>query len=332
MRALKVTQQLSIDELTVSEVEEPQPEPGEIRVRLRAAALNHRDLHFFDTPVEQPVILGSDGSGIVDAVGSGVAGWSPGAEVVINPSLDWGDRDDVYAEPFTILGDPCDGTFAEAICVTAAHVFPRPAHLPWEEAAALPLAGLTAYRALFARAQVKAGETVLIHGIGGGVALFALQFARAAGARIMVTSTSDEKLERASALGADLAVNSRTADWVDAARTWSRGGVDAVVESIGGEYFTRSLDALRQGGRLVSFGRSMRTETAVNIGTLFWQQLTILGSMMGSPRDFAAMLDFVAAHRIVPIIDSTYPLAEGREAFRRMKAGQQFGKIVLAIS
>ncbi len=330
MRAFRLSRPTPLESFALSDVPDPAPGPGQALIRLHAAALNHRDLHFIDAPVDHPVIVGSDGAGVVEAVGAGVTAHAPGDAVVIHPSMDWGGSDETFAEGFEILGDPHDGTLAERIAVPAANVFPRPAHLTWEQAAALPLAGLTAYRALFSRGRLQPGERVLIHGIGGGVALFALQFAAARGAQVMVTSTSDAKLARARDLGAAAGVNSRHADWVAAAREWSEGrGVDLVVESIGGEYFSRSLEALRRGGRLVSFGRSARQPGTVDIGTLFWHELTILGSMMGSPRDFAAMLALVEEARLAPVIDSVYPLEDVRGAFARLKDQTQFGKIVL---
>lgn len=329
MRALRISQQVTLDDFSPTEVDMPQPGPGEVLVRLKAAALNHRDLHFLNHPIEKPVILGSDGSGIVESIGPGVTDCQPGMEIVIHPSMNWGEQTEVYGPDFSILGGPIDGTFAEAIVLPDKYLYAKPSHLSFEQAAALPLAGLTAFRALFTRANIQPGERVLIHGIGGGVALFALQFAKAAGTRVMVTSTRQGTLDRACDLGADQAVNSQSDDWVQRAREWTDNGVDVVVESIGGDYFTRSLDALRQGGRLVSFGRSASSEASINVGTLFWRQLNILGSMMGSPYDFDAMLYFVNEHRLVPIVDSVRPLAEIGSAFRRMAEGQQFGKLVV---
>jgi NADPH:quinone reductase-like Zn-dependent oxidoreductase len=210
------------------------------------------------------------------------------------------------------------------ICTPSQHIF------PFIEAAALPLAGLTAYRALVPRAQVQPGETVLVHGIGGGVALFVLQFARALGARVMVTSTDDDKLARARALGAEHAVRSRDGDWVAAARAWTGGrGVDVAVDSLGGDYFARSLHALRRGGRLVTFGTTVADQATIDLGCLFWSQLSLLGATMGSPADFAGLLQLVNDHQIRPVIDTVWPLAEGCRAFERMVQGRQFGKIVI---
>jgi NADPH:quinone reductase-like Zn-dependent oxidoreductase len=330
VKALRLASLVTPDDLRITEMPLPQPAPGEVLVRLRAAALNHRDLHMFNFEPERPCILGSDGAGVVEALGAGVTSCAPGDEVVINPSLDWGESEDTYGDGWSILGWPRDGTLAEAIALPAESLYPRPAHLSFEEAAALPLAGLTAYRALVPRARLQPGETVLVHGIGGGVALLALQFARALGARVMVTSTSDEKLARSSRLGAERGVNTRTADWVAAARDWTGGvGVDVVVESLGGEYFARSLEAVRMGGRVVTFGRTVDTQSTINLRLLFWHQLSLLGTTMGSPADFAAMLALVSAHQLRPVIDSVWPLEDGCRAFERLAQGKQFGKIVL---
>jgi zinc-binding alcohol dehydrogenase/oxidoreductase len=330
MKAIQITRAIIPDDLCACRVADRAPGPGEVLIRLRAAALNHRDLNFFNWEPEQPVILGSDGAGVVEAVGSGVQRWTVGAEVVINPSLKWGPREDSYGPDWSILGWPQDGTLAETICIAADQVFPKPAFLSWEEAAALPLAGLTAYRAVVPRAAVQPGESILIHGIGGGVALFALQFALALGARVMVTSTSDEKLERARGLGAEAGVNSHSTDWVQAARDWTAGdGVDVVVESVGGEYFADSLGAMRMGGRLVTFGATSDKAANMAVNTLYWHQLSLLGSTMGSPRDFAGMLALVGKHQLRPIVDSVYPLDDGCLAFQRLSRGEQFGKIVL---
>jgi NADPH:quinone reductase-like Zn-dependent oxidoreductase len=320
------------DDLCAEEVPQPQLGPGEVLVRLRAAALNHRDLRLFTWEPERPFILGSDGAGVVEALGPDARGPAPGTEVILNPSLDWGTAEDAYGPGWSILGGPRDGTFAQAIAIGAEYVFPKPAHLSFEDAAALPLAGLTAYRALLARAHLQAGERVLIHGIGGGVALFALQFALALGAHVMVTSTSDAKLARARDLGAELAVNGRTDDWAQAARAWTaEAGVDVVVDSIGGEYVTRSLPALRRGGRLVTFGTTADAHADVDLRKVFWNQLTLLGSTMGSPADFAGMLGLVNARQLRPVIDSVFAHEDGCLALERLAQGKQFGKIVLRI-
>src|SRR5258706_2206445 len=255
MKALRITRAIVPDDLSLSDIPAPIPGQTEVLISLKAAAINHRDLHMFSWDPDGPFTLGSDGAGVVSEIGAQSGAWTPGSEVVINPSLNWGPREDAYGPDWSILGWPRDGTLAEAVAVPAENVYPKPPHLTFEQAAALPLAGVTAYRALVARAQLQAGERVLIHGIGGGVALLALQFALALGAKVMVTSTSDEKLGRAAAMGADFGVNSREGDWAASAQEWSGGaGVDVVLESLGGDTLARSLQTLRHGGRLVTFG------------------------------------------------------------------------------
>lgn len=330
MKAVKLTRNTAPDELQLSDVEEPQAGPGEVLIRLEAAALNHRDLGRLDREPDVHFILGSDGAGVIETLGPGVAEWAPGAEVIIYPSLNWGDREEAFSEGFTILGGPSNGTLAEAIAVPAANIFPKPAHLSFEGAGALPLAGLTAYRAVVSRAAVQPGERVLVHGIGGGVALFALQFALARGAEVMVTSTHEDKLERARKLGASLAVNSRSGDWQEDAQHWTGGqGLDVIVDSVGGELFAKSLLALRLGGRLVTYGATAARQATVDIATIYWNQLNVLGSTMGSPRDFSEMLELVIAHRLKPVIDSVWPLAMAPQALQHLAQGRQFGKIVL---
>ncbi|HKV44363.1 MAG TPA: zinc-binding dehydrogenase [bacterium] len=316
-------------------VADPAPGPGEVLVRVRAAALNHRDLFICKgqyAGLRFPIILGSDGTGDVVEVGAGVADVRRGDRVVINPSLDWGDDPRAQGPRYRILGLPENGTFAELVKVPAANVLPRPPHLSDEEAAALPLAGLTAYRALVMRGRVQRGETVLVLGIGGGVATFALLIAKQAGARVLVTSGSDAKLERARALGADGGFNYTTADWVRGVRDAAGGaGPDLIIDGAGGATFDRALDAARPGGRIVSYGATTGVAPQVAVRRIFWKQLNVLGSTMGTPDDFRGMLAFFAAAELHPVVDQAFPLAEASRAFQRMDEATQFGKIVLRI-
>ena len=316
-------------------VADPTPGPGEVVVRLRAAALNHRDLFICRgqyAGLRYPVIPGADGCGEVAAVGPGVTGVARGDAVVINPSLDWGDDPRVQGPHFRILGLPDDGTFAELVKVPAANVLPRPAGLTDEEAAALPLAGLTAYRAVVTRGRVQRGDTVLVLGIGGGVASLALLIARRFGARVLVTSGSDAKLARAQALGADGGFNYKTTDWVKAAREATAGhGPDLITDGTGGAVFERSLDAARPGGRVVSYGATAGTAPELTVRRIFWKQLTVLGTTMGSPDDFGAMLPLFGEGKLRPVVDRVFPLAEVGAALRYMDQAAQFGKIVLRI-
>jgi NADPH:quinone reductase-like Zn-dependent oxidoreductase len=305
-------------------------------VRLRAAALNHRDVYICRgryAGLRFPIIPGSDGVGTVAALGSGVANVAVGDEVIINPSLEWGDDPRAQGPRWRILGLPDDGTFAELVKVPADSLFPRPEGLTDEEAAAIPLAGLTAYRAVVTRGTVKAGETVLVLGIGGGVATLALLIARRKGARVLVTSGSDEKLQQARALGAEATFNYHAREWPGAVREATGGrGADLVVDGTGGETFNLALDAVRAGGRVVTYGATTGPTPEFLVRRIFWKQVDVRGSTMGSPADFQGMLSLFGASGLRPVVDSTYPLAEAGAALQHMEEAAQFGKIVLHIA
>jgi len=320
-------QRLQIEEIAVPQIGE-----SEVLVRVAAAALNRRDVFITQRlypNIRLPVTLGSDGAGVVAATGSVLAGVSAGDEVVIDPMLDWGSDPRVWdAATSTVLGMPRDGTFAQYVAVPAENVYPKPSHLSMEEAAALPLAGVTAYRALFTRGGIERGQTVLITGVGGGVQSFVLLFAKQAGARAIVTSSSDEKLRKAEALGADLAVNYKTdPNWHKTLR--SHGPIDLVVDSSGGETLAKAMDAVRPGGRIVVYGGTAGDAT-VKLFPLFWKHLTIAGTSMGSPQDFVAMLALFA-NGLRPTIDGVFPMQEVVAAAQHMDESGQFGKIVLTV-
>jgi NADPH:quinone reductase-like Zn-dependent oxidoreductase len=312
--------------------DDPVAGPGEVVVELRAAALNRRDIFVRKgiAPSPLPVILGSDGAGVIRAIGDGVRGVAEGDEVIVFPSLGWGGGEAAPAPGFRILGGPDDGTYAELIRLPAENVFPRPARLSWEEAAALPLAGLTAWRALVSRAGMRPGETVLILGIGGGVATFALHIARAAGCRVIVTSSSDEKLARAVEMGAGGGVNYTGGDWVAEVKEMSGGGVDIVVDSVGSTW-PDSINSVRPGGRVVVFGGTGGAKPQLTVRPVTSGQVSLLGTTMGSPRDFAGLLAAVEHQSWSPVIDSVRPLAEAAEAHAREEAGEHFGKLVLTM-
>ena len=332
MNAVVLTETGPPDVLRPGTAADPVAGPGEVVVALRAAALNRRDVFLRKgiAPSPLPVILGSDGAGVVRAIGAGVSGMSEGDEVVILPSLGWGGGEDAPDPGFRILGGPDDGTYAELIRIPAENVFPKPSRLSFEEAAALPLAGLTAYRALVSRARVRSGETVLILGIGGGVATIALHIARAAGCRVIVTSSSDEKLARAAELGAAGGVNYTADDWVAAVKEVSGGGVNVVVDSVGSTW-ADSINSVRPGGRVVAFGGTGGGKVELMVRPVTMGQVSFLGTTMGSPRDFAGLLAAVNHQTWVPVIDSVRPLAEVASAHTREEAGEHFGKLVLTI-
>jgi zinc-binding alcohol dehydrogenase/oxidoreductase len=318
----------------VEDVPDPVAGPGEVVVRVRAAALNHRDVYICRgqyAGLRYPTILGADGAGTVAAVGAGVTHLRIGDAVVINPCLGWGKDQRVAAPTFRILGMPDNGTFAQLVAVPAANVLPMPAGLSVEEAAAIPLAGLTAYRALVSRGGLQPGDRVLITGVGGGVATLALVLSRRLGARVFVTSGSDEKLRRAAGLGAERGFNYRASDWVAAVRQATDGGPDLIIDGVGGTTFEHALDVARPGGRLVSYGATTGNAPQLTVRRIFWKQLSVLGTTMGSPADFAAMLALFEGGHLRPVIDRAYPLAEAGAALARLERAEQFGKIVLRI-
>jgi NADPH:quinone reductase-like Zn-dependent oxidoreductase len=332
MKAIRLHQPGGPDQLRFDEVPTPTPGPGEVLVQLKAAALNHRDVWIrmgMQMADRLPLIPGSDGAGLVAQVGPATSPLKVGDAVVINPSLNWGDREDRPSPGFKILGGPDPGTYAEFVVVPAENVLPKPSPLSMEEAGAIPLASLTAWRAVISRGQVRPGDRVVILGTGGGVATFALQMARAAGAIVIVTSSAEAKLERARELGADLAVNYTSENWEKIVVERTGGGADVIIDSVGRETWAKALRALRPGGRLVTFGATTGRATEVDIRQVFWNQISILGTTMGSPREFAAMLELYEKGRLKPVVDSTFPLRDAPAAHRRMDTGQQFGKIVL---
>jgi zinc-binding alcohol dehydrogenase/oxidoreductase len=333
MRAVRLHEIGGPQHLRLDDVAIPELSSTEVLVRIRAAALNHRDVFITEglyPRIELPKILGSDGAGEVAGLGANVTALAQGDEVVIDPMLGWGGDPRVWdAQKSSILGMPRDGTFAQYVAVPVENVYPKPPDLTMEEAAAIPLAGLTAYRATFTRGNLQPGETVLLTGIGGGVQTFALLFAKLIGARAIVTSSSDSKLERAKALGADATFNYRTMpEWQREVK--SLGPIDLVVDSAGGPMLAKALDAVRPGGRIAVYGGTMGDAT-IKLFPLFWKHVTVLGTSMGSPQDFEAMLSLFAGRGLRPVIDRVYPLSEAAAAAIRMAAAEQFGKIVLRV-
>ena len=311
--------------LGYEQVEDPVAGAGEVVVELRAAAVNRRDLLVRNPPGPHyqfplPLIPGSDGAGVRRDTDE---------EVVVYPGLGWGDREDAAGPEWRILGGPEDGTYAELVKLPESNVFPKPGRLSWEEAAAFPLAGLTAFRGLFTVGRLEAGETALVLGAGSGVSTFAVQLAAQAGARVLVTSSAAEKIERARELGADGGVLYTEGDWPEAARELTSGrGVDVVFDSVGTTW-ADSARALRRGGRLVVLGGTGGPIVELDVRAIYLNWLSILGTTMGSTRDFAALLRMVDEGIWRPVIDSVRPLAEAKLAHRRMQAGEHFGKLVL---
>jgi zinc-binding alcohol dehydrogenase/oxidoreductase len=325
MKAVVIHEDGGPEVLRYEDVPDPQPGPGEVVVAMRAASLNHLDVwtRMGLPSVPKPRILGADGAGVVASLGAGVTGFEPGQPVVINPGLE-------HDDAIHVLGEHTQGVHAELAAIPATNVYPLRDGVTIEEAAAFPLVFETAYRMLVTRARLQEGEWVLIWGIGGGVATAALVLARALGARTIVTSSSDEKLAKASALGADVAVNHETGDVVATVKQATGAGADVVVETVGEATWKRSLDAARPRGRVVVCGATSGPNPPAALHRLWWKQLDLLGSSMGTRADFEGAYDLVAAGA-KPVIDSVFPLAEARAAHERLEAGEQFGKILLAI-
>jgi NADPH:quinone reductase-like Zn-dependent oxidoreductase len=317
----------------LQDIADPVPAPGEVVVDVQAAALNRRDPWVWRTHgyCALPVTLGSDGAGVVSAIGPGVRNVAPGDAVVINPTLGWADGEDVPGPEFDILGAPTDGTFAERVVVAAERVAPMPDRWSFEQAAALSLGGLTAWRATVSCANVGPGRTLLATGASGGVATFVVQIGAALGARVFVTSSTQAKIDRAIALGATGGVRHDDPDWVDELRARAGGGVDAVVDSYGAASWQPLLMALRDGGRLVTFGDTGGARAEVEVTDVYWHWRSIVGTTMGSPQEYRALLAHVAEHPWRPVIDSVYPLAQIAEAARRLDARDRFGKVVLRV-
>jgi len=324
VKAVRIHDDGGPEVLRYEDAPDPEPGPGEVLVRLRAASLNHLDVWLRKglPSVPKPRILGADGAGTVAALGPGVDGLVEGDVVLLNPGLDDGTR---------IVGEHMDGTHAELIAVPAEYLHPVPAGLSLEEAAAFPLVFATAYRMLATRAGLREGEWVLVWGIGAGVATAALAIAKALGAHVVATSTRPEKLERALELGADAAV-ATDGDVVAEVRELTNGrGADVVVEHVGEATWKTSLQVARKEGRVVVCGATSGPNPPANLHRVFWKQLSILGSTMGTRADFAAVYDLVASGRARPVVDRVFPLEEAAAAHEHLERGDQVGKIVLTI-
>jgi NADPH:quinone reductase-like Zn-dependent oxidoreductase len=327
VRAVRIHEDGGPEVLVLEEAPDPAPAAGEVLVRLKASALNHLDVWIRKgmPSVPKPRILGADGAGIVELLGEGVGGFEPGDRVVLNPGIE-------TPKGIHVIGEHADGTNAELIAVPATNVHPIPAGLSFEEAAAFPLVFETAYRMLVTRARLQEGEWVLTWGIGSGVSTAALAIAKALGARVIATSSSDAKLERARELGADLTLNHATDDVKTAVKEATGGrGVDVVVEHVGEATWATSLAVAAQGGRIAVCGATSGPNPPAQLHRIWWKQLSILGSTMGTGEDFAGAYELVASGRAAPVVDRVFALEEIRAAHERMEAGEQLGKIVLSI-
>lgn len=299
------------DSFGVEDIPSPQCLDGQEPVTVLACGLNHRDQYIRDgqySKIQYPVVLGSDVCGVTNQ----------GIRAVIDPSVNWGSDARAQGSAYTILGMPHQGGLAEQLCSKTENIYPAPEHLSDDEVACLPIAGVTAYRGLFTRGALQSNQTVLITGIGGGVATLAMKFALAMGADVFVSSRSAEKLERAKEYGAIP---------IDAKQ--HKSSIDLVFDSVGGDALSQYLELVRPGGTIVVYGSSAGVANNINLHRLFWKQVNLLGSTMGTQRDFANMLEFVSRYEVRPIIDSVYQLDQAVEAFDRMKNAEQFGKIIV---
>ena len=344
MRALTISAHGGTDKLEFrTDVAEPEVKAGFVRVRIKAAALNQLDIFALGglpgVNINPPWVMGADGAGVIDRVGQGVANVFPGDSVIINPGIS--DRTCEFCRRgeqsecvhFRLLGEHLPGTLAEYVVVPAQNVGTIPADTPMEIAAAYSLATLTAWRMIHTRAKVTSDDEVLIWGIGGGVAQAAMRICMQIGAKVWVTSGSDEKLEKARKLGVGEVLNHRTMNVGKEIRArTNKRGVSVVVDSVGHDTWSSSLAALGRAGRLVTCGGTSGPIVETDVRRLFWNQWTIMGSTMGNDAEFAEIVSEFNQGRLQPIVDSVFDLADGRSAFERMTAGEQFGKIVVRVS
>jgi NADPH:quinone reductase-like Zn-dependent oxidoreductase len=325
VQAVRIHEDGGPEVLKLEEVEDPVAGAGEVLIRLHAASLNHLDIWMRRglPSVPKPRILGADGAGVVESVGEGADSISPGDRVLINPGLDDGAR---------IVGEHMDGTHAELISVPAENVYPVPDGLSFEEAAAFPLVFETAYRMLVTKARVREGEWVLVWGVGSGVGSASFVIAKALGARTLVTSSSAEKLERARELGAEAVVNHAEDDVAAAVKEATGGsGVDVVIEHVGEATWKTSLQAAGTNGRVVVCGATSGPNPPAQLHRIWWKQLEIYGSTMGTREDFEGVYELVASGKVKPIVDRVFPLGEAAAAHEYLEEGRQFGKVILSI-
>ncbi|SIS37308.1 zinc-binding dehydrogenase [Salimicrobium flavidum] len=326
MKAIVHEHVAGIEGLTYKSVTPPSPGDEDVLLKVKVGGLNRRDVSVIENkhdPDSGPFIPGSDASGIIEETGEQVTNVTKGEEVVVYPGTGWDENSDAPPEGYQIVGFPEDGTFAEYIVVPAKNVMKKPSHLTLEESGVLSLAAITAFRVLFTRAQIKESDTILLPGIGSGVLTFALKFAKAAGARVIVTSRSEDKKKEALALGADRAVNTYD-DWNE---VLSDEKIDVVVESIGRQTFQKSIDAVRRGGTIVAFGATTEDTFEMDIRSFFYGQYNLLGSTMGSAEEWKEMLHFIEKYDIHPVVDKIFAAADCQSAFSYIKESKNLGKV-----
>ncbi len=337
MKAAVLEQTGNIEELnqnlTIEEVPLPEISSDEVLIKLKYASLNHRDLWIargMYSKIKLPAILGSDCSGIIHSKGSNVT-LQTGEEVIINPSFKWGYEEHFQSSDFNILGMPENGTLAEFVSVNQSNVYKKPQHLDMVQSAAIPLCGVTAYRALFVKGHISKNDNILITGIGGGVSTFALLFALHIGANVFVTSGSDDKINRAISLGARGGINYKQEDWNKGITELSGNKINVIIDGAGGNEFSKYLEICNPGGTIISYGATLGISRNFNLHRLFWKQIKIYGTTAGSQMDFIQMLEFINSYKFVPATDRIFKLDDIGSAFKRMNHSEQFGKIMIEI-
>jgi zinc-binding alcohol dehydrogenase/oxidoreductase len=321
--------------LVIEELEMPKINDDEVLIKIKYAALNHRDLWITKglyAGIRLPVVLGSDCSGIIEEIGNSVKDFSIGDEVIVNPSMNWGENELYQGNNYKILGLPDNGTLEEYISIHKSYVYKKPAHLNLSEAAALPLAGLTAFRAVFVKGEISKDKNVLVTGIGGGVSTFALLFSVNTGANVYVTSGSEIKIKKAVELGAKDGINYNIENWDKEILELSKKEFDLIIDGTGGNNISKCLNVINPGGRIVNYGATTGNTNNFEIRKIFWKQTSIIGTTMGSDRDFKNMLKYSEQNKIVPIVDKIFDFENTCDAFIRMEKSEQLGKIVIKIS
>jgi NADPH:quinone reductase-like Zn-dependent oxidoreductase len=340
MKAIAFRRHGGPEVLELTELPTPEPKAREVRVKVKAVALNHLDIWvrkgWPGLRLDLPHVPGSDVAGVVDAVGAEVSDLEPGTEVLVNPGLSCGaceqclSGEDMLCRHYAILGEHARGGYAEYVCVPRQNILPKPKALSFEEAACLPLTFLTAWHMLMSRAQLQPGETVLIHAAGSGVGSAGVQIARLAGARVIATASTQEKLDKAKALGADVLINYAQADFLEEVKkVTGRKMVDVVFEHVGASTWDKSVLCLRRGGRLVTCGATSGPDVKIDLRVLFYKSISLLGSTMGSKGELFRILELVEAGKLKPVLDRVLPLSAAAEAHGLLSDRKTFGNVVL---
>lgn len=320
--------------LIIKDIPEPVINDNDVLINIKYAALNHRDLWIIKgaySKIKLPVVPGSDCAGVVSSVGKNVTEFKFGDEVIVNPGLSWGNDENFQSRDFKILGMPDNGTLTEFISVDKKYVYKKPEHLDLASASAIPLTGITAFRSVYKKANLKKTDCLLIPGIGSGVSTFVLLFAISLGARVFVTSGSDDKIRSAISLGAEAGVNYKKENWDKEIFELSENKINVVIDGSGGDTISKCMDNINYSGRIVCYGATLGNVKDLPMARLFWKQLSILGSTMGSSNDFGEMINYINENKISPIVDKIFEIENIYDAFDRMEKSKQFGKIIVRI-